>query len=69
MAECRVEPTAELRVAVSDAALAAVGVPCSDVVFVKPSTLPKTSSGKLQRALAKQHYADEQLQRLAIAEV
>jgi len=28
---------------------------------VKPSTLPKTSSGKLQRSLCKQQYLDELL--------
>jgi fatty-acyl-CoA synthase len=33
-----------------------VGVPAKDIVFVAPSTLPKTSSGKLQRAECRARY-------------
>ena len=40
----------------------AVGLPVKDVVLVAPGTLPKTSSGKLQRALCKQRYLAEELQ-------
>jgi fatty-acyl-CoA synthase len=32
------------------------GVPPHDVVLLQAGTLPKTSSGKLQRSLAKQRY-------------
>lgn len=39
-----------------------VGVPCKDVALVKPSSLPKTSSGKLQRALCKQQFKDGKLE-------
>jgi fatty-acyl-CoA synthase len=39
----------------------AVGVPVKDIVLVAPGTLPKTSSGKLQRSLCKQHYGDGRL--------
>ncbi len=35
-----------------------VGLPAADIVLVTPGTLPKTSSGKLQRSLCKQRYAD-----------
>ena len=40
---------------------AAVGVPCRDVVLVEPGTVPKTSSGKLQRAQCRQLYLDGRL--------
>jgi fatty-acyl-CoA synthase len=40
----------------------AVGVPPRDVLLVQPGTLPKTSSGKLQRALCKERYLSEGLQ-------
>jgi fatty-acyl-CoA synthase len=34
----------------------AMGVPAKDIVLVGPGTLPKTSSGKLQRSLCKRNY-------------
>ena len=37
------------------------GLPPRDVMLVQPGTLPKTSSGKLQRAKCKELYLDEQL--------
>ncbi|MGH9229598.1 MAG: AMP-binding protein [Acidimicrobiales bacterium] len=40
----------------------AVGVPAKDIVLVAPGTLPKTSSGKLQRSLCKQYYGDGRLE-------
>jgi fatty-acyl-CoA synthase len=42
--------------------LEAVGVPPRDVMLVKAGTLPKTSSGKLQRSLCKERYLEEELQ-------
>jgi fatty-acyl-CoA synthase len=39
----------------------AVGLPAKDVVLVAPGTLPKTSSGKLQRALCRDRYLSSQL--------
>jgi fatty-acyl-CoA synthase len=38
------------------------GVPPRDVMLVQPGTLPKTSSGKLQRARCREQYLDETLQ-------
>jgi fatty-acyl-CoA synthase len=38
------------------------GIPPRDVMLVEPGTLPKTSSGKLQRAKCRQQYLDEELQ-------
>jgi acyl-CoA synthetase (AMP-forming)/AMP-acid ligase II len=42
----------------------AVGV-SAEVVLVTPGTLPKTSSGKLQRSLCKTQYQRDQLQPVA----
>jgi fatty-acyl-CoA synthase len=39
----------------------AVGIPAKEIVLVAPGTLPKTSSGKLQRSLCKQRYLDHEL--------
>jgi fatty-acyl-CoA synthase len=39
----------------------AVGVPARDIVLVEPGSLPKTSSGKLQRSLCKRYYRDGRL--------
>ena len=41
---------------------ATVGIPAKDVVLVAPGTLPKTSSGKLQRALCRDQYLGKELQ-------
>jgi len=40
----------------------AVGLPPREVMLVQAGTLPKTSSGKLQRALCKERYLAEELQ-------
>jgi len=37
------------------------GIPPRDVMLVLPGTLPKTSSGKLQRAKCKEQYLDDEL--------
>jgi fatty-acyl-CoA synthase len=38
------------------------GLPPRDVMLVRPGTLPKTSSGKLQRARCRELYLAEQLE-------
>ena len=38
-----------------------VGSPPDDIVLVEPGTVPKTSSGKICRAAAKEHYLAQQL--------
>jgi fatty-acyl-CoA synthase len=43
-----------------------VGVPAKDIVLVAPGTLPKTSSGKLQRSLCKRRYIDGQLELVGV---
>ncbi len=50
-----------IRTAISEKSVEAVGVPARDIVLVRPSSLPKTSSGKLQRALCRQQYHNGQL--------
>ncbi|NNE95287.1 MAG: AMP-binding protein [Acidimicrobiales bacterium] len=47
---------------VHEAVLVAVGVPAKEVALVKPGTLPKTSSGKLQRTLCKEQFLDQGLE-------
>jgi fatty-acyl-CoA synthase len=47
---------------VHDRVLDVVGVPAKDIVLVAPGTLPKTSSGKLQRSLCMRRYLDGQLE-------
>lgn len=56
VAETRQTDTGRLRSAVARRVLDAVGVPARDVVLVPPGTLPKTSSGKLQRARCRERY-------------
>jgi fatty-acyl-CoA synthase len=43
-----------------------LGVPAKDIVLVAPGTLPKTSSGKLQRSLCKRRYIDGQLELVTV---
>ena len=64
MAETKLHDPAELttvRSAVHHRTLEVCGLPPRDVMLVTPSTLPKTSSGKLQRAKCRQAYLDEEL--------
>jgi fatty-acyl-CoA synthase len=51
-----------IRDAVADRVRGAVGMPPEEVVLVRPGTLPKTSSGKLQRALCRQRYLGAELE-------
>jgi fatty-acyl-CoA synthase len=51
-----------LRQAIHHRTLEVCGLPPRDVMLVQPSTLPKTSSGKLQRAKCRELYLDEQLE-------
>lgn len=56
IAESRTDDTTTVRSAVAARVRDAVGVPARDVVLVEPGTIPKTSSGKLQRSLCKARY-------------
>jgi len=57
VAESRVDDIDRLRGEVSEQAVASIGVPAA-VELVKPGSLPKTSSGKLQRALCRTQYIE-----------
>jgi len=61
VAELKGADVEAVRHAVHHRTLEVSGLPPRDVMLVRPGTLPKTSSGKLQRALCKQRYLDEQL--------
>jgi len=50
-----------VRAAVAERVRHAVGVPPEDVVLVRPGSLPKTSSGKLQRSLCRTRYLEAAL--------
>jgi fatty-acyl-CoA synthase len=52
----------ELRQQVSIRVREAIGLPPEEVVLVEPGTLPKTSSGKLQRSLCRTKYLGAELQ-------
>ncbi|HZB41355.1 MAG TPA: hypothetical protein VE487_10340, partial [Ilumatobacter sp.] len=51
-----------LRYAIHHRTIEVSGLPPRDVMLVLPSTLPKTSSGKLQRAKCRELYLDEELE-------
>jgi fatty-acyl-CoA synthase len=55
------DDVAALRRVVAERVRDAVGVPARDIVLVAPGTLPKTSSGKLQRSLCRRQYRDGRL--------
>jgi fatty-acyl-CoA synthase len=64
VAETKLGDPGPLRDSVVDRVCGAVGIPPLDVVLVPPGTLPKTSSGKLQRSLCKAQYHGEALRAL-----
>jgi fatty-acyl-CoA synthase len=63
VAEVRVDgdELTRVRADVHHRTLDVCGIPPRDVMLVRPGTLPKTSSGKLQRAKCKEQYLDEAL--------
>jgi len=64
VAETREHDVRTLHDAVVDHVCDAVGIPPHDVVFVEAGTLPKTSSGKLQRSLCRTQYLEEAFARV-----
>jgi fatty-acyl-CoA synthase len=61
VAESKADDLGLVRKQVGERVREVVGVPAKDIVLVAPGTLPKTSSGKLQRSLCKRRYDDGQL--------
>jgi fatty-acyl-CoA synthase len=64
VAEARTDDSDAVRHAVHHRTLEVCGLPPRDVMLVQPGTLPKTSSGKLQRARCRELYLDEALELL-----
>ncbi len=62
VAESKATDLEPIRRAVQARVRDVVGVPAKEVVLVAPGTLPKTSSGKLQRSLCRDQYLSRQLQ-------
>ena len=64
VAEAKAEELDAIRHAVATRVRDSVGVPAEEIVLVRPGTLPKTSSGKLQRSLCRSRYLDAELELL-----
>jgi len=62
VAEVRADDLDVVRHAVHHRTLDVCGLPPRDVMLVRPGTLPKTSSGKLQRAKCRELYLGEELE-------
>lgn len=62
VAETKSSDTGETRKLVAARVLESVGLPASKIVLVEPGTIPKTSSGKLQRSLCRTRYLDEEFE-------
>ena len=62
VAETKLDDTRELHATINEHVRAVVGVPAKEIVLVPPGTLPKTSSGKLQRSLCRDRYLGTELQ-------
>ena len=61
VAEVRSSFPANLRQSIRQRVVAVCGIPPRDVRLVAPGTIPKTSSGKLQRSLCRQLYCNQAL--------
>jgi fatty-acyl-CoA synthase len=61
VAEVKTDDPDSVRQAIHHAALEVSGLPPRDVMLVRPGTLPKTSSGKLQRAKCRESYLADEL--------
>jgi acyl-CoA synthetase (AMP-forming)/AMP-acid ligase II len=61
VAEVRTDAPESVREAIHHRTLEVCGLPPRDVMLVKAGTLPKTSSGKLQRAKCRELYLSEEL--------
>ena len=62
VAEVRTDAPASVRQSIHHRTLDVCGLPPRDVILVKAGTLPKTSSGKLQRAKCRELYMAEDLE-------
>jgi len=61
VAEVKKDNLEEIRKLIRYRVISVCGIPPKEIVLVQPGTLPKTSSGKLQRSLCKQQYKENKL--------
>jgi fatty-acyl-CoA synthase len=66
VAETKADELAPVHRLVAERVREVVGVPARDIVLVAAGTLPKTSSGKLQRSLCRRRYLDGQLDLVSV---
>jgi fatty-acyl-CoA synthase len=62
VAEVKADGLESVRDAIHHSTLEVSGLPPRDIMLVKPGTLPKTSSGKLQRAKCRELYLAGELE-------
>jgi fatty-acyl-CoA synthase len=62
VAEVKADVLESVREAIHHSTLEVSGLPPRDIMLVKPGTLPKTSSGKLQRAKCRELYLSGDLE-------
>ena len=62
VAEVKADSLESVREAIHHSTLEVSGLPPRDIMLVKPGTLPKTSSGKLQRAKCRELYLSGELE-------
>jgi fatty-acyl-CoA synthase len=62
VAETKADDKEPIRAEVATKVREAVGLPTDEVILVLPGSLPKTSSGKLQRSLCRTRYQSDELQ-------
>jgi fatty-acyl-CoA synthase len=62
VAEVKADDLVTVRESIHHRTIEVCGLPPRDIMLVRPGTLPKTSSGKLQRSLCRQQYLEETLQ-------
>lgn len=67
VAEAKGDDLAPVRARVAESVRRAVGMPAKDIVLVAPGTLPKTSSGKLQRSVCRERYLGQALDLVSVA--
>ena len=65
VAEVRTDEPLVVRESIHHRTIEVCGLPPRDVMLVKAGTLPKTSSGKLQRAKCRELYLNEELELFA----
>ena len=61
VAEVKTDDLEDIRKKIRYRVISICGIPPKDIVLVQPGSLPKTSSGKLQRSLCKQQYKENKL--------